>query len=191
MVNEESRMADNLLYHERLSSNRTEALFVALSLLFFSLLIWRVTAGGPDLLAAVFFCLLGIFLFYSVNFRTLTIRLTLESLALTFGVFTWRVPLDNVEECRLDEVPLLLKYGGAGIHFMFVRRRYRASFNFLEYPRVVVALRRKVGPVRDISFSTRRPDDVIRLIQAAVAARSAAQHRRPNASTSASLHASG
>jgi hypothetical protein len=105
-----------------------------------------------------------------VNFRTLIIRLNAESLTLTFGIFTWRVPLDNVETCGLDELPTLMRLGGAGIHFMFIRKRYRASFNFLEHPRVVIAFKRKVGLVRDISFSTRRPADVLRLIQAAVTA---------------------
>jgi hypothetical protein len=66
-----------------------------------------------------------------------------------------------------------MRMGGAGIHFMMVRGRYRASFNFLEYPRVVIAFKKKVGPVRDISFTTRRPDDVIRLIKEAVSAREA------------------
>mgnify|MGYP000900013350 CR=1 FL=1 len=37
-------------------------------------------------------------------------------------------------------VMFFLRYGGAGIHFMSIRGRYRASFNFLEYPRVVIAL---------------------------------------------------
>ncbi|HML39578.1 MAG TPA: hypothetical protein PKD23_02740 [Bellilinea sp.] len=37
-------------------------------------------------------------------------------------------------------------------------------FNFLEYPRVVIQLTIKKGPVRDIAFSTQRPEDVIRLI---------------------------
>ena len=58
-----------------------------------------------------------------------------------------------------------MKYGGAGIHFMTVHNRYRASFNFLEYPRVVIAFKKKVGLVRDISFSTRRPEEVTRLIR--------------------------
>jgi hypothetical protein len=53
---------------------------------------------------------------------------------------------------------------------MSIRRRYRASFNFLEYPRVVIAFKRKEGLVRDISFSTRRPDDALRLIQEAASA---------------------
>ncbi len=163
-------MTDDLIYHERVSSNRTEALFVVLMILFLLLLIWRVNAHNLDVLAAIFLCLSILFLFYSVNYRTLIIRLTSESLMLTFGIFTWRVPLDNIEECQLDQLPLLMRMGGAGIHFMTIRKRYRASFNFLEYPRVVIAFKKKAGPVRYISFSTRRPDDVLRLIQEAVSA---------------------
>lgn len=127
-------MTEDTLYNERVSSNRTEALFLALTIIFLLLSIWRVTVSGLDILAAVFFGLFSFFLFYSVNYRTLVIRLTSESLKLTFGIFTWRVPLDNVAECHLDEIPLLMRLGGARIHFMIIRQRYRASFNFLEYP---------------------------------------------------------
>ncbi len=165
---------DDLIYDERVTSKRTEVLFLALTILFFLLLIWRVNAGSLDILAAGFFCLFGLFLFYSVNYRTLNIHLTSESLKLTFGIFTWTVPLDNVEECRLDDIPVLMRMGGAGIHFMSIRKRYRASFNFLEHRGVVIAFKRKVGLVRDISFSTRRPDDVLRLIQEAASAKRAA-----------------
>jgi len=168
---------DDLLYEERVSSKRTEALFLALAILFFLLLIWRLTAGSQDILAVAFFCLSGFFLFYLVNYRTLTIRLTPDSLKLTFGIFTWTVPLGNVEECRLDDIPVLMRMGGAGIHFMFVRKRYRASFNFLGPPRIVIALRRRKGLVRDISFSTRRPDDVLRLIREALYAQTGAEPR--------------
>jgi hypothetical protein len=156
------------IYNERISSARTAALFLALTILFFTLFAWRVLAGSMDALGVVFLCFFAFFLFCSVNYRTLTIRLTPESLRLKFGIFVWTVPVANIEGCRLDELPALMRYGGAGIHFMSVGSRYRASFNFLEYPRVVIALKRKVGPVRDISFTTRRPDDVLRLMREAV-----------------------
>ena len=162
---------ENLLYTERVSSKRTEMLFVVLTLLFFTLLIWRVTARGLDILVLVFLCIFAFFFFYALNYRTLTIRLTTRSLKLTFGIFTWNVPLDNIEACRLDEIPFMMRMGGAGIHFMLIRRRYRASFNFLEYPRVVIAFKRKVGPVRDISFSMRHPDELVRLLQDALLTR--------------------
>jgi len=165
---------NGFIYKEKISSVRTEALFVALTLLFFLLSVWRLSAGRLDALSAVFLCLCGIFLFYSVNYRTLTIRLTPETLKLKFGIFVWVVPVANIEECCLDELPALMRLGGAGIHFMLIRGRYRASFNFLEYPRVVIAFRRKAGPVRDLSFTTRRPEDVLRVIREAVSGQRAA-----------------
>jgi len=55
--------------------------------------------------------------------------------------------LDNVEGCCLDDIPMLMRMGGAGIHFMLIRKRYRASFNFLEHPRVVIAFKKKEGLV--------------------------------------------
>lgn len=158
------------IYQEKVQSNKTEALFLALMALFLLLSIWRYYMGGLDFLWGVFFILFIVFLFYALNYHTLLIRISPSALTLRFGIFTWRVPLDNIESCELDELPTLMRLGGAGIHFMGIRKRYRASFNFLEHPRVVVALKRKVGPVRDISFSTRRPEDVIRLIKDELAA---------------------
>ena len=158
-------MINDALYSERISSNKTTALFVGLAILFLALSIWRVNVSELDALAIVFIVFFGIFLFYSVNYRTRQIHLTSKSLKLTFGIFTWTVPLNNIEDCRLDELPSILKYGGAGIHFMVAHERYRASYNFLEYSRVVIAFKKKVGPVRDISFSTKNPDEVLHLVQ--------------------------
>jgi hypothetical protein len=39
--------------------------------------------------------------------------------------------------------------------------------NFLEHPRVVLALRKKRGLVRDVVFSTKRPEEVLRLVREA------------------------
>ena len=159
---------NEITYYEAVSSKRTEWLFLTLTFLFFLLFIWRVKVSGWNGLAAVFLVFFCFFLFYSVNYRTLIISLTSESLKLSFGIFTWIIPLDNIASCSLDELPALMKFGGAGVHFMNIRKRYRASFSFLEHPRVVIALKSKMGPVRDISFSTRRPDNVLRLIQKAI-----------------------
>lgn len=170
------KMTDKILYTERISSNRTTALFVALALLFLTLSITCLSAGRSDVLATILLCLFVVFVFYSLNFRTLTIQLTAQSLKLTFGVFTWIVCLDNVAGCSLDEIPMVMRMGGAGIHFMFIRKRYRVSFNFLEYPRVVIAFKQRRGPVKDISFTTRRPDEILRLIREIVPANSASPY---------------
>jgi hypothetical protein len=191
LMNQSTEQANDRIYTERISSNKTEALFLALMALFLLLLIWRVNTDSMDILSFVFLCCFILFLFYSVNFRTLMIQLTSKFLTLKFGIFTWIVPLDNIEECGLDVIPLLMRMGGAGIHFMFIRKRYRASFNFLEHPRVVIAFKRKVGPVRDISFSTRRPDELLQLIQEAVSATRNAQDKGSTDSRSSSLYVSG
>ena len=170
-MSQSTDQTNNLIYTERISSNKTEALFLVLMMLSLLLLIWRVTSDGLDILAVAFTCLFILFLFYSVNYRTLLIHLTTDSLKLTFGIFTWAIPVDNIQEYSLDELPVIMKYGGAGIHFMIIRKRYRASFNFLEYPRVVIAFTRKVGLVQDISFSTRRPDDMLQLIREVISAK--------------------
>jgi hypothetical protein len=164
-------MNTHLIYSEKLSSKRTELLFIALTLLFLLLFIWRVATGSVDFLAGIFLFFFVVFLFYSFNFRTLVIRLTSESLKLSFGIFTWTIPLNNVGEIQPDDdLPLLMKYGGAGIHFRFVGKRYRTSFNFLEHSRVVIGLKRKAGLVKDVSFSTCQPNEIIRLMQGAISA---------------------
>ncbi len=155
----------DLLYVERVISRWTEALFLVLAALFLGLAMWRILARGLDGLAGVLLFFFIMFLFYVVNYVTLVIRVTGEAIRLSFGIFTCKIPVENIATCRLDEISAFDYYAGAGIHFLFVRKRYRASFNFLEYPRVVIVLRRPAGPVWEISFSTRRPEAVIRAIQ--------------------------
>lgn len=51
-------------------------------------------------------------------------------------------------------------------------------FNFLEYSRVVVALMRPQGLVRDIAFSTYQPDAVIGHIRGHIAQQATGEERR-------------
>jgi Ca2+/Na+ antiporter len=152
-------------YEEKVSSSKTEVLFVALTSLFLLLFTWRFMISRSGLLTIIFLCCFILFLFYSFNYRTLVIRLSSESLILRFGIFTWRVQLDNIEAYYLDDISLW-RIGGAGIHFTVIRGKYRAFLNFLEHPRVVVALKKKKGPVREIAFSTINPEEVFRILQA-------------------------
>jgi len=158
-------MEENICYTETISSKRTEALFIALTLLFGGLFLFWVTINSLNILTFVIAGLSLVFLFYVINYRVLTIRLTRQALELKFGIFTWTEPYDNIVGCAIDKILWLMWYGGAGIHFMFINKRYRASFNFLEYPRVVVALKKKSGPVCDLSFSTRNPEKVQHILQ--------------------------
>jgi hypothetical protein len=157
-------MNSRILYSESLASKRTEALFISLSLLFLLLAAWRSTGARLDGWSILFACLFLMFLFYSLNYRRLDIRLHEVELQLKFGLFTWRIPVSNIETVAPDTTSLW-RIGGAGIHFTPLGGRYRAMFNFLEYPRLVIALKVKQGLVRDIAFSTRQPEELMRIIR--------------------------
>jgi len=161
-------MSENLLYDEQISSKRTTALFAVLSVVSVILLIWQLSRGSAGFLRGLLIFLMVFFLFSTLNYRMLHIQLTPQALKLRFGIFSWTVPLDNVAACALDDLPWFMRNGGAGVHFMMIRERYRVSFNVLEHPRVVVALRKKVGPVVDVSFTTRSPQVVIERIEDAL-----------------------
>lgn len=156
-------MASEILYAETLTSSRTQALFAALAAASLGGFVWRWAAVGPDGWAWLCAALLAFFLFYAWNFRKLRIQLTPAGVALTFGVFVYRIAGDNIAGCAMDATSLW-RIGGAGIHFSFFDGRYRAMFNFLEHPRVIITLKRKQGPVCDVAFSTRRPDDLLQTL---------------------------
>jgi len=67
-------------------------------------------------LSILFFSLFAFFLFYELNYRTLIIRLNKYALQLKFGIFTWIIPLHNIETCFLDTTSLW-RIGGEGIHY--------------------------------------------------------------------------
>jgi len=89
--------------------------------------------------------------------------LTKEYLKLSFGIFTWKISVKNIKDCYFDELSLW-RIGGAGIHFTLTNKRYRAMFNFLEHRRIVIVLKRKKGLVDEVAFSTKRPEEIKRLI---------------------------
>jgi hypothetical protein len=158
-------VTEQIVYEEKLTSLRTEALFLALALVFLALLAWRVMAGGFGAIAAVLLILVLFFSFCTVNYRVLVIRILADQLVLEFGVFGWTIPRRTIEKIYVDQTSLW-RIGGAGIHFSIIRGRYRAMFNFLEYGRIVVRLNEKRGLVKEVAFSTRRPGELMQLLTA-------------------------
>lgn len=161
-------MATEIIYQEVVTSKKTSLFFLALAAEALAFGTWRLQARRTGWITRISLFFGALFSFYTINFRELRVTLDDDSLRLKFGVFSWTIPMANVADCRLDVLQPLQRYGGAGIHFMFVNGRYRVNLNFLEYPRVVVTLARPAGPVQEVSFSTRRPDEVIEAIHAAL-----------------------
>jgi hypothetical protein len=152
-----------IVYEQRLSSRKTEALFILLTALFLSEALRRFVRFAWDFWTILFLALGVIFLFYVFNYRNLRIALNGKALILRFGIFRMVVPLTNIQDYSVDDTSLW-RIGGSGIHFTFMDGRYRAMFNFLEYPRLVIRLREKQGWVRDVAFSTQRPGELIKLL---------------------------
>ena len=153
------------IYFEELRSTKTSLLFQGLMLLFLGLFAWRVEVVGFRAGPIIFLSLAFFFAFYVLNYRTLKIRIDNEMIYLKFGLVRWRTRLSNVARCGLDDSSLLIKYGGAGVHFAFTKGKYRAFYNFLEGPRVLVSFYQKQGWVQELVFSTRNPDQVLDLIR--------------------------
>jgi len=154
----------NVLYSEKVKSNITTALFVILALIFVGLFAWRYSVVGfrftPGLFAflALFFC------FYVINYRVLTITITDQALRLDFGLISWRTDLENIAQSTLYDPPFWIKYGGAGVHFASVEGVYKAFYNFLEYPRILIKFRHKQGLVQALVFTTRQPDQILEIL---------------------------
>jgi hypothetical protein len=153
-------------YFEELNSTKTSLLFVGLMTLFSVLFIWRINTVGFRSGPIVYLFLTILFAFYVLNYRILRITVDDESILLEFGIVRWRTKLENVASCGLDDSSFLIRYGGAGVHFAFTQGRYRAFFNFLEYPRVLISFHQKQGLVQELVFSTQNPEQVLEFIQA-------------------------
>ncbi len=167
------------VYQESLTSKKTTALFLGLSILSASLCVWHALAVRFDLFCWFMIFLTLFFIFYTINYQRLDIRLSSDALKLNFGVFHWRVPLEKISDFKMDDqLSLLARYGGAGIHFMFVGTRYRASFNFLEYPRIVISFKQPIGPIKDLSFSSRQPQKLLTQLHNTIIAKKINQAER-------------
>ena len=162
-------MADQI-YQEKIQSPLTTLLFTLLMVVFSALFAWRVMIVGFRVFPIV--CLvLTLFFFYSgLNYQTLRITITEEVVLLKFGLIRWRTRLENIQTCKIDDSPNLIKYGGAGVHFAFVKGEYRAFFNFLEYPRILINFHQKQGLVQGVVFTTRQPEQVLEIINSRIAA---------------------
>jgi hypothetical protein len=152
------------IYSERLTSTGTTMLFTALAALFLGWGGWRSSLVGFRTIPVILLVVGLFFVVYVINYRVLVIALSSQELVLRFGLVSWKMPLANIAEIRQDDSPPWIKYGGAGVHFAFVRGQYRAFFNFLEHPRLLVAFRTRRGPVQALVFSTRNPDQIRELI---------------------------
>ena len=162
-------MADQI-YQEKIQSSLTTLLFTFLMLVSSALFAWRVMIVGFRAFPIICLVLALFFFLYVLNYRTLRIMITEEEVLLKFGLIRWRTRLENIQACKVDDSPNLIKYGGAGVHFAFVKGEYRAFFNFLEHPRILITFHQKQGLVQGAVFTTRQLEQVLEIINSRIAA---------------------
>jgi len=155
----------NTLYSEKIRSNITTFLFAFLGLFFFTLFVWRYSVVGLRFSPGLFGFLGLFFFFYVINYRVLHITITDLTLQLDFGRVHWRTDLENIAKITLYDPPFWIKYGGAGVHFAAVEGEYKAFFNFLEYPRLLVRFNQKQGLVQALVFTTCQPDQILEILE--------------------------
>lgn len=119
--------------------------------------------GGADSPPPWFFLLIGLFfLGMALNFRTLRIELSQQAVMVGYGIAKRTIPWEVIERCYRDNVSNL-RYGGWGIRIGRVQGKWRLVYNTPGAPRVVLALNRGWFP--EFVFSTRHPDEVLKIIQ--------------------------
>lgn len=88
--------------------------------------------------------------------------MTSRSIVVGYGMFKRTIFWENIERCYIDEVSSI-RYGGWGIRIGRVKGRWRLVYNVISGPRVVLGLKR--GVFREFVFSTKNPDDVMRVVR--------------------------
>ncbi|MBU7023472.1 MAG: hypothetical protein HXS40_04830 [Theionarchaea archaeon] len=158
-------MQPGTIYEEKILSKWMAAIFVSITILMLFLLVYQILVkplGSKP--APTWFYLIMALLFVGIGFvfGRLTIRMTPASISVGYGPLGQSFKWDNVVGCSLDETSAV-QYGGAGLRMAKIGGNWRIIYNVIESPRVVLSLRE--GRFREVVFSTRHPQDVIKTIK--------------------------
>jgi len=152
-----------VIYEEKIFLKGQTLLLALISSVFISILIYQAVIGPVWFLLALFL----LFLILTVSFSNLTIRITSQGVSLEYGILKLNIPWENIEDCYLDNAPIF-RYGGWGVRVSRVGGKWRLVFNpVFGSPRVVLLL--KEGKFKEIVFSTRNPEEVIKTVKQNIA----------------------
>jgi hypothetical protein len=164
-------MKNDEIYHEEipfLAGKMVTLLMATISIVFLILFIVQIssTSIGDNPTSNWYYLVMGL-LFIGVtvfvsNLRRLIISINQSSVTASYGRISYRIALDNIESAFVDTNPGIV-YGGWGIRMARIKGRSALIYNVIAKPRVVLTLR--TGRFSQFAFSTRRPDEVIGLIQ--------------------------
>ncbi|MEN3034745.1 MAG: hypothetical protein ABC537_00450 [Candidatus Methanosuratincola sp.] len=98
----------------------------------------------------------------TLNFSRLSIKATFGGISVAFGRIRTSFRWDQIEGCYLDKASSL-RYGGFGIRGGRVDGKTRLVYNITGAPRLVLKV--KGAKYDEFAFSTKRPDELMRVIK--------------------------
>ncbi len=158
-----------ILYQEKLSSIWITLIFLLISLFFLFLILYQIFIGplgnnpAPNWVLTIIFL---IFLFLSYNFISLVNQITPQYLIISYGIIKQKIPLDNIEDIKLNESSFL-RYGGWGIHFG--RSEGKRYIAYTKPGASNLTLQLNKLRYRKIIYSTKYPNKLIDIINEQIA----------------------
>ncbi|UCF08274.1 MAG: hypothetical protein JSW28_00860 [Thermoplasmata archaeon] len=159
-------MEHDVIYHERFTAKGFIAILSPITVFMLVIMMYHllVESAEPFLFWTLFYITIFIaFLLLTINFATLTITMTSESITVGFGILKRKIPIVNIADCNRDDVSSV-KYGGFGIRVAKIKGKKRLVYNTIGTPRVLLSL--KEGRFPEFVFSTKSPEEVINVIRA-------------------------
>jgi hypothetical protein len=158
-------MQPGTIYEEKILSKWLTTMFVSITIVMLFLSVYQILVkplGSKP--APTWFYLIMALLFMGITylFGRLTIKMTPASISVGYGLLRQSFNWDNVEGCFLDETSAF-QYGGAGLRMARIGGKWRIIYNVVESPRVVLSL--KEGRFKEVVFSTRHPEEVMKTIK--------------------------
>ena len=152
-----------IIYEERLFSRWITLVLGIVTLVMFWQVIQQMQVGSsgeaPSWLLPV---MLGLFVFLTLNFAWLTIRITDEEVVVAYGVIRHRMRWEDIDDCHVDEASATW-YGGYGIRVGWYKGKRRLIYNTIGDPRVVLLTANTSSP--EFVFSTAQPEDVVNRVR--------------------------
>ncbi len=143
-------------------------LFIGMTIMFLVLFFVQRSQGpigdnpAPDWLYLVmpaFFFITGLLL---LNFTSFTVSADARGITAGYGRFRYFVAWSNIESAELDLRPALFAFGGWGIRMGWRNGGWMVIYNVMGTPLMLLKL--KQGKSKYFGFSTKRPDEVMALI---------------------------
>lgn len=158
-------MQTDNIYEEKIFSKWITGILAAVTVSFLFVLVYQILVepiGARPAPNWFFLLMFLLFIGITINFSTLSIRMTPHSVDVCYGIFKHTIPWRDIENCYLDEASTI-RYGGWGIRIGRVKGKWRLVYNVIGGPRVVLSL--KKGRFKEFVFSTNNPKKVIEIVK--------------------------